>query len=811
MPRNMPDSAEGPLCRSDEALMMQVDRADFACDPAGRCSNDDCSTSGDYISAHARGQSTTSSERSLDIRAKAVLRVETMSRRSLKRYALCQFFLRILIIASWVVLTKLSLVDSFYHKHEHVNLALATGLAAACLAVSGFALFGFLWRVIKVFLANQHWSLRRKRLAMLTLAQLASLVIATLFFLAPAAYATRQHCNSIDRFCRWCQFVQWSAWNMLMLMQLVFMHGTCAWTDAEGKPCRKLWMNFTPLTRQKPKNGLILDAPWSLHLPKLLIWLVVQATVITQLVVSLDGRMYKQNAARLTCITPLGLCVYNFSNHTQFIIRCVALGAWSIWYFVLVFQGLRDMAHMPYESFRMGRMLIRMVCSRDFSLGSNMLPAVSLIWGTIVSRCSSCQPTYVLLGLIVCCTILTCMASWLLQPVSMSTDDDLLMQVWLQQFAWTEQSHAAKIQKRNAMPEDECLMAGEPMFCFETAVKLLYWSGFVYKDDEGMEVPKETAMQLYNLQHLELVRDPLTNTKCLVAWGQDTVLVAFRGTANRQNAIHDLKAWLVPHNAEEEAKIGYCGLGSAPAVHSGFSVSWQGALRKAVCSIVTGAVGSEGLNATKMRLLVTGHSLGGVMAVLAAYDFVDLCPWKSVQVYTIGAPRPGNKAFAHKYEAKVPDTWHVMNSRDPVPKVGKFGVLYARPGQRVILDAGGEMQVRPTQLDMRLSTLNPFRQIIEEVTPVLSFFSRFSVLSSVKSHYLLTYNQRFVEIIKGQLKKPRFEDGLEGILHLANSVSLTDTLKAADLDASVGQARGMNPLGALDAVGGTVNDVLSPV
>jgi len=40
------------------------------------------------------------------------------------------------------------------------------------------------------------------------------------------------------------------------------------------------------------------------------------------------------------------------------------------------------------------------------------------------------------------------------------------------------------------------------------------------------------------------------------------------------------------------------------------------------------------------------------------------------------------------------------------------------------------------------------RQIVEEVTPVLSFFSRFTVLSSVKSHYLLTYNQRFVEIIK---------------------------------------------------------------
>ena len=40
------------------------------------------------------------------------------------------------------------------------------------------------------------------------------------------------------------------------------------------------------------------------------------------------------------------------------------------------------------------------------------------------------------------------------------------------------------------------------------------------------------------------------------------------------------------------------------------------------------------------------------------------------------------------------------------------------------------------------------RQIVQEMIPVLSFFSRFTALSAVKSHYLLTYNQRFVEIIK---------------------------------------------------------------
>lgn len=56
-----------------------------------------------------------------------------------------------------------------------------------------------------------------------------------------------------------------------------------------------------------------------------------------------------------------------------------------------------------------------------------------------------------------------------------------------------------------------------------------------------------------------------------------------------------------------------------------------------------------------------GHSLGGVMAVLAAYDIADLQPWASLQVYTVGAPRPGNRAFARQYNAKVPHTWHVIN------------------------------------------------------------------------------------------------------------------------------------------------------
>lgn len=57
-------------------------------------------------------------------------------------------------------------------------------------------------------------------------------------------------------------------------------------------------------------------------------------------------------------------------------------------------------------------------------------------------------------------------------------------QVWLQRFAWTEQKLAPRVKKRNALPKDPTLLRDEPMFCFETAVKLLYWAGFVYEHEE---------------------------------------------------------------------------------------------------------------------------------------------------------------------------------------------------------------------------------------------------------------------------------------------------------------------------------------
>lgn len=63
-----------------------------------------------------------------------------------------------------------------------------------------------------------------------------------------------------------------------------------------------------------------------------------------------------------------------------------------------------------------------------------------------------------------------------------------------------------------------------------------------------------------------------------------------------------------------------------------------------------------------------GHSLGGALATLAAYDIrKQLLNNKQsnskVVCCTFAAPRTGNHAFAREYNAMVPDTWSVINDQ----------------------------------------------------------------------------------------------------------------------------------------------------
>lgn len=61
--------------------------------------------------------------------------------------------------------------------------------------------------------------------------------------------------------------------------------------------------------------------------------------------------------------------------------------------------------------------------------------------------------------------------------------------VQLQQFSWTEGALEDCINQRNAAAGPlAAKLASHPMFCFETAVKLFFFSSFVYTDYNGVSV-----------------------------------------------------------------------------------------------------------------------------------------------------------------------------------------------------------------------------------------------------------------------------------------------------------------------------------
>jgi len=81
-------------------------------------------------------------------------------------------------------------------------------------------------------------------------------------------------------------------------------------------------------------------------------------------------------------------------------------------------------------------------------------------------------------------------------------------------------------------------------------------------------------------------------------------------------------------------------------------------------------------NISRWHVYVTGHSLGGALATLLALELSSSQMAKNgvifVTMYNFGSPRVGNRRFAEVYNAKVKDSWRIVNHRDIIPTVPRL-------------------------------------------------------------------------------------------------------------------------------------------
>ncbi|MBW7456460.1 lipase family protein [Paenibacillus sepulcri] len=126
-------------------------------------------------------------------------------------------------------------------------------------------------------------------------------------------------------------------------------------------------------------------------------------------------------------------------------------------------------------------------------------------------------------------------------------------------------------------------------------------------------------------------------------------VLAFRGTSSATDWVTDLIAQQTVFKPVNEQCL----------THKGFTDVYMSA-RDQIFSLLDRLQDSK-------PLFITGHSLGGALATLAALDIVTNRSHNQLVVYTFGAPRVGSPSFAVYYNKHVPINIRVQNVFDIVP------------------------------------------------------------------------------------------------------------------------------------------------
>jgi hypothetical protein len=168
-----------------------------------------------------------------------------------------------------------------------------------------------------------------------------------------------------------------------------------------------------------------------------------------------------------------------------------------------------------------------------------------------------------------------------------------------------------------------------------------------------------------------------------MAAGTNLCILAFRGSSSVGDWKQNFKFDQVNYGGTNPAEFQQVAQtpakkGNYPKVHRGFNQYVQTAFK---LKLDLNEDGQEDnlidllKTHPQLRVLVTGHSLGGAAATLFAERLVAMgIPKEQLPVVTFGAPAVGNEAFAKQYGDKI-DLIRVRNVHDIVPKV-----LYATGG-----------------------------------------------------------------------------------------------------------------------------------
>ncbi|MFF3021303.1 lipase family protein [Gottfriedia sp. NPDC057948] len=145
------------------------------------------------------------------------------------------------------------------------------------------------------------------------------------------------------------------------------------------------------------------------------------------------------------------------------------------------------------------------------------------------------------------------------------------------------------------------------------------------------------------------VEEPEAEPFGFITESKNEIIIAFRGTDSYKDNESDQDLYQVEYPFAE----------NVGKTHRGFTCIYQSARNEIISELLK--------LSTEKRLLITGYSLGGALAVLCSYDIAVNTDFENPFVYTFGSPRVADPEFAYRFNQIVRNSVRVFNEHDIIP------------------------------------------------------------------------------------------------------------------------------------------------
>lgn len=222
----------------------------------------------------------------------------------------------------------------------------------------------------------------------------------------------------------------------------------------------------------------------------------------------------------------------------------------------------------------------------------------------------------------------------------------------------------------------------ETHFSIESAHALAQCSALTYLDTEHIQ---DIAHNQWGFSQAEVF--DRKHARGVVLAKDDCIVVAFRGSHKWEDFLNSALVWPMDKGLKKFME--------KMPVHDGVLkyLNAKSGEEDTLWEAIDASCKSYQATHPQARIYLTGHSLGGSIAMLASERLVDAGEAERIAgMYTFGQPRTGEAGFAAKIDTALKDRYfRVVNHNDFL--AGYPGIALAHGGQKTTLTPLGDVSV----------------------------------------------------------------------------------------------------------------------